>query len=183
MAILKVALLGDPVLRRKAAPVSRAMLRSTAFRRLVADMTATMKEYDGAGLAGPQVREGLRVVVVGSEGNPRYPDTPGFPLRVMVNPVVRALTGRRVGFWEGCLSVPGLRGLVRRPGRVRVAYTDMQGRRHSFVADRFCAVAVQHEVDHLDGKLYVDRLVGTRHLSYEREYARHFAPAEKDKAG
>jgi len=183
MAILKVALLGDPVLRRKAAAVSRSMLRSAAFRRLVADMTATMKEYDGVGLAAPQVRESLRVVVTGSAANPRYPDAPQFPFRVLVNPKVTALRGPRIEWWEGCLSVPGLRGMVRRPGKVRVAYTDMKGRRRSMVVDGFNAIVVQHETDHLDGKLYVDRLRDTRKLSYEREYDRYHAPADKEKAG
>jgi peptide deformylase len=183
MAVLKVALLGDPVLRKKAVPVTSSMLKSPGFRRLVTNMAATMKEYDGAGLAGPQVRESLRVVVVGFEANPRYPDAPDFPLRVMVNPVVRPLPGPRVGFWEGCLSVPGLRGLVRRPGRVRVAYTAMDGRRRSFVAEGFGAVAVQHEVDHLDGRVYVDRLASSRHLAFDREYSRYIEPAGREDAG
>jgi len=179
MAILKVAQMGHPVLRRPAEPVSRAELRKRDTQRLIRDMIETMREYDGVGLAAPQVHVSKRIVVIESHRNPRYPNAPEFPLTVLVNPVVTPLPGRRADWWEGCLSLPGLRGRVRRPARARVSAMDRRGRTFTRIAEGFTAIAYQHEADHLDGTLYLDRMKDLRLLSYEREYQVHWASAER----
>jgi peptide deformylase len=183
MAIRKTALLGHPVLRRRALAVPAAALRRRETQRLISDMVETMREYDGAGLAAPQVHESLRIVAMESAPNPRYPGVPAFPLTILVNPAVKPLRGPRIAFWEGCLSLPGLRGRVVRPSRVRVRAVDRRGRPFSRVLEGFPAVVVQHECDHLDGILYIDRMKDLTKLSFEREYQAHWAPAEAAGAG
>jgi peptide deformylase len=181
MSILKVANMGHPVLRLKAKPIKKPDLASGELRRLVADMLETMREYDGVGLAAPQVHASVRLVVVGSEANPRYPGAPVIPVRILVNPVVTPLTDETIRWWEGCLSVPGLRGLVIRPRKVKVRALDISGAPVSFTAEGFEAVVVQHETDHLDGFLYPDRMKDIKKLVFEREYGRFHEPAEDDK--
>jgi len=183
MSILKVASMGHPVLRLKAKPLKKSELASDDIRRLAADMLETMREYDGVGLAAPQVHASVRLVVVGSETNPRYPGAPMIPVRILVNPVVTPLTDELIKWWEGCLSVPGLRGLVVRPRKVRVRALDISGAPMSFTAEGFEAVIVQHETDHLDGFLYPDRMKNIRKLVFEREYGRFHEPDDDDKDG
>jgi peptide deformylase len=180
MAILKVAQLGHPVLRAKARPVDAEDLRDPAFQRLIDDMIETMREYDGVGLAAPQVHVSKRLAVIESHRNPRYPDAPEFPLSVLVNPVLTPLTDEPFEWWEGCLSIPGLRGLVRRPARVRVEALDREGRPFAREVEGFTATVHQHEVDHLDGVVFLDRMQDLSALSFEREYARFHAPAAPD---
>ena len=175
MAILKVARLGHPVLRKAADPVSPEAIASPEIQRLVDDMLETMAEYDGAGLAAPQVHVSRRIVVYGVEENPRYPDAEVVPLTVLVNPRVTALTEAVEEDWEGCLSLPGLRGLVPRPTRVRVDAWDRAGRKLRFDADGFHARVVQHECDHLDATLYVDRMRSMASLTFLDEFRRHHA--------
>jgi len=182
MAILKVAQMGHPVLRRRADPVTAATLRSRDTGRLVANMIETMREYEGVGLAAPQVHESIRLVVIASHRNPRYPKAPAIPLTVLVNPVVTPLPGPQIAWWEGCLSLPGLRGRVVRPSRVRVRALDRRGRPFSRIFGGFSAIVVQHETDHLDGLLYIDRMTDLKQLSYEHEYHVHWAPAEAARA-
>ena len=181
MAILKVAQLGHPVLRLLAKPVSRAELRTRDTQRLIRDMIETMREYDGVGLAAPQVHVSKRIVVIESHRNPRYPDAPEFPLTVMVNPQVTPLGRAPATWWEGCLSMPGLRGCVSRPARARVTAMDRRGRTRTRIVDGFTAIACQHEADHLDGILYLDRMKDLRKLSYEREYQVHWASAKEER--
>jgi len=183
MAILKAAQLGHPVLRRPALAVPPRAIRTRVVQSLIADMIVTMREYDGVGLAAPQVHESRRIAVIEAHRNPRYPDAPAVPLTVLINPVVTALPGPRIAWWEGCLSLPGLRGRVVRPSRVRVRALDRRGRPFSRVFEGFSAVAVQHETDHLDGFLYVDRMKDLRTLSCEHEYQVHWASAEAASAG
>jgi peptide deformylase len=173
MAILKVARLGHPILRRIAEPVSPEAIASPTIQRLVDDLIETMHEYDGAGLAAPQVHVSLQVVVFAVEGNPRYPDAPSIPLTVLVNPKVRALTERTEEDWEGCLSLPDLRGKVPRFTRVEVDAYDRSGKKLRFDAEGFHARVVQHECDHLLGKVFVDRMRSMDSLSFNRELARH----------
>jgi peptide deformylase len=127
MAILKVARLGHPVLRQKGRPVPTEHIRSPEIQRLIDDMVDTMREYDGAGLAAPQVHTPLRVAVIEVLANPRYPDAPQIPLTVLVNPVVTPLTEAMEEGWEGCLSVPDMRGMVPRYTAVRLQCRDREG--------------------------------------------------------
>jgi len=173
MAILKVAHLGHPVLRKVAEPVSPEAITSPEIQHLIEDMFETMAEYDGAGLAAPQVHVSRRVVIYGVEHNPRYPDAEDVPLTVLINPRVTALTEQEEEDWEGCLSLPGLRGLVPRVTRVRVEAYGRDGGRLRFDAEGFHARVVQHECDHLDATLYVDRMRSMASLTFLDEFQRH----------
>ncbi len=174
MAILKVARLGHPVLRQPALPVTADEIRSPEFQRFVDDMVETMREYDGAGLAANQVHTLKRVAVIEVKGNPRYPDAPDIPLTVLVNPVVTPLTLEQEEGWEGCLSVPDMRGLVPRYTAVRLEGDDRDGQRVDLIAKDFFARVIQHETDHLDGIVYVDRMRDLTTLSHIAEWQKHW---------
>jgi peptide deformylase len=176
MAILKVARLGHPVLRRVAEPVPPEGIGAPAIQRLIDDMFETMDEYDGAGLAAPQVHVSLRVAIYGVEANPRYPDAEAVPRTVLVNPRVMPLTAEEDEDWEGCLSVPDLRGKVPRSIRVRVEAYARDGKPLRFVADGFHARVVQHECDHLDGKVFLDRMRSLESLAFLGEFQRYSLP-------
>lgn len=148
--------MGDPRLSRAAAPVER--LDTPELHALVQDLWDTMRAERGAGLAATQIGVSQRVVVFGVEANPRYPDAPPVPDTVLVNPVIETLTAETAADWEGCLSLPGLRGLVPRCLRVRYRGLDPSGRAIERLAEGFHARVVQHECDHLDGILYPQRM-------------------------
>jgi peptide deformylase len=173
MAILKVARLGHPVLRQPAEPLTVAEIRDPATQRLIDDMVETMREYDGAGLAANQVHTLKQVCVIEVLGNPRYPDAPHIPLTVVVNPVVTPLTEEMDEGWEGCLSVPDMRGLVPRFTAVRLECYDRDGEKVDLVAKEFFARVIQHETDHLKGIVYVDRMRDLSSLSYMPEWQRY----------
>jgi peptide deformylase len=174
MAILKVARLGHPVLRQPAERVSGDELRSPAFQGLVDDMVETMREYDGAGLAGNQVHTLKRVAVIEVQQNPRYPDAPHIPLTVLINPTVTPLTDEMEEGWEGCLSVPDMRGRVPRYTAVRLEALDRAGERIDVIAKDFFARVIQHETDHLDGVVYLDRMRDLSTLSHIAEWQKHW---------
>ena len=179
MAIRKIIRMGHPVLRRPAEPLARPDIASDATRRLIADMIDTLHDYGGIGLAAPQVGEPIRLAIVEiPEGGTRYGDIPGMPLTIFINPAITVLDPATKGYWEGCLSVPGLRGFVERPQKIRVDYLDLEGREQSLELDGFLATVFQHEFDHLDGKLYIDRLADTQLLAFEEEFTRYLAPRE-----
>ena len=174
MPILRqIAQLGHPVLRTIAAPVP--LPASTAIRSLIDDMLATLREADGVGLAAPQVFESLAILIVASRPNPRYPDAPLMEPEVVINPEILERSDEMVKGWEGCLSIPGIRGEVPRHRRIRVRYQTIEGT----VVDReftdFVARIFQHEDDHLRGIVFLDRLESTRDLVTEREYQKQFA--------
>jgi peptide deformylase len=173
MAVLKVARIGHPVLRMVAEPVSPEAIAAPEIQRLIDDMLETMAEYDGAGLAAPQVHVSRRIVIYGVETNPRYPEAPAVPLTVLVNPRITPLSTEQVEDWEGCLSVPDLRGMVPRYTKVRVEALGRDGKTLRFTADDFHARVVQHECDHLDGKVYLDRMASMETLSFLPEFERY----------
>jgi peptide deformylase len=174
MAILKVARLGHPILREVARPVPTDRIRSAEVQRFIDDMIETMREYDGAGLAAPQVHTLLQIAVIEVEGNPRYPDAPDIPLTVLVNPVVTPIAEEMEDGWEGCLSVPDMRGMVPRHTAVRLQCHDRDGQPVDLVAKEFFARVIQHETDHLQGIVYVDRMRDLSTLSYMAEWKRHW---------
>jgi peptide deformylase len=174
MAVLKVARLGHPVLREQAVPVPPAAVRSPEIQRLIDDMIETMREYDGAGLAANQVHTPKRVAVIEVQANPRYPDVPPIPLMVLINPVVTPLTDEMEDGWEGCLSVPDMRGMVPRYTAVRLECLDREGQRVDLVAKDFFARVIQHETDHLDGRVYLDRMRDLSTLSHLAEWQKHW---------
>jgi peptide deformylase len=178
MSILKIAQMGEPVLRRRAEEVPLDQLGSARIQTLIDDMIETMRDADGAGIAAPQVYESLRVCVVEVKENRRYPDFPNIPLMVLVNPVVVANAEDTISMYEGCLSVAGVRGKVRRPRSVEVRAFDRHGKTLSFAWEGIPAAIVQHETDHLDGKLFVDR-ADPRTLTFLREYDRYVPVAQR----
>lgn len=182
MAILKVARLGHPVLRKVAEPVPPEGIGAPAIQRLIDDLIETMLEYDGAGLAAPQVHVSKQIVVFEVEGNPRYPDAESVPLTVLINPTITATTQRMEEDWEGCLSVPDLRGKVPRHTQVRIEAYDRDGKKLNYVAKNFHARVAQHECDHLHGKVFLDRMKSMESLSFVHEFLRYTAgvQAERD---
>ena len=177
MSILKVARLGHPVLRQVSANLPERELQSAAMQKFIDDMIETMKEYDGVGLAADQVHESKQVAVLEVANNPRYPNKPDVPLTVLVNPKVTPLSDALEEDWEGCLSIPDLRGRVPRYTSVRVQAWDRNGQELDYVATGFHARVIQHEFDHLNGKLYVDRMRDLTTLSFLQEFARYWLPA------
>jgi len=174
MSILKVARLGHPVLRNVTEPLSARELQSAACQKLIDDMVATMKEYDGVGLAADQVHESKQIAVLEVADNPRYPDKPKVPLTVLVNPKITPLTEEMEDDWEGCLSIPDLRGKVPRYKSIRVQALDREGNELNFIADDFHARVIQHEWDHLNGKVYLDRMRDLSTLAFLTEFARYW---------
>ena len=175
MAILNVARLGNPVLRKIAEPVSPEAIGAPSIQRLIDDLIETMREYDGAGLAAPQVHVSQQIVIFEVEGNPRYPDAESIPLTVLINPKITPTSQRMEEDWEGCLSVPDLRGQVPRYTQVRVEAYDRLGKKLNYVAKDFQARVVQHECDHLLGKVFLDRMKSMDSLSFTREFMRYTA--------
>jgi peptide deformylase len=157
--------MGHPVLREVAAPVER--FGTPELRELVQDMDDTMRALNGAGIAAPQVGVSRRVVIFEVTRNPRYPQAEPVPYTVLVNPVLEPIGVDQEDGWEGCLSVPGLRGLVPRWQRLRYRGFDIEGRPIDRTVAGFHARVVQHEVDHLDGILYPMRITDLRNLGYE----------------
>jgi peptide deformylase len=182
MAILKIARMGHPVLAQQAAPVANPA--DPALRKLVSDMVETMIDANGAGLAAPQVHVPLRVVVFqapAERSDPGLSEEERFdhtaPLTVLVNPVIEVMGPEREAGWEGCLSVPGLRGLVERSAHIRYSGYDLDGKKIERTARGFHARVVQHECDHLDGILYPSRMSDLGNLIFETE-AKHWMKNE-----
>ena len=167
MTVRKVLRMGDPLLLERSAELER--VDTPALRELLQDMRDTMDALDGAGLAAPQIGVSLRVVIFGFEGNDRYPDAPPVPYTELINPVLTALSEELEEGWEGCLSVPGMRGLVPRYARLRYKGLGPDGQLIDRSVEGFHARVVQHEVDHLDGILYPRRIRDLRHFGYSEE--------------
>ncbi len=177
--ILKVARLGFPTVRQRAEAVPVDRIRTPEFQRLIDDMVETMHEYHGVGLAAPQVHLPIRLAVLEVERHPRFPDMPSVPLTVLINPVVTVLDSTPVEEWEGCLSIPDLRGKVPRHKRVRVSALGRNAEKLDFTADDFHARVIQHETDHLNGEVYLDRMPNLRTLAFIDEWQRFLLPAEE----
>jgi len=178
MSVLEIATVGHPVLRERAREVTAEELRSPEMQRLIDDMIETKRAAKGAGLAANQVHETLRIAVVEVEaGNPRYPYKPAVPLTVLVNPVLEPVGDTTAEINEGCLSVPDLRGTVNRYEAVRVRYLDRDGGEHDEVRRGLTAGTFQHEVDHLDGILFLDRVRDPATFSTWEQFDRHHRAA------
>lgn len=167
MAVQRVLKMGDPMLYQRAAAVPAGEIGSAELDELVRDMFDTMAALNGAGLAAPQIGVSKRVVIFGVEHNPRYPDAGPVPRTVLINPVLEPLGDDMEEGWEGCLSVPGLRGLVARHRGLRYRGVDPKGNVIDRTVSGFHARVVQHECDHLDGVLYPMRLKDVRLLGFE----------------
>lgn len=169
MSILKVARMGHPVLRQQARPILPKELKTVLLQKFIDDMIETMQEYSGVGLAAPQVHESLRVFVAHLD-----PDGHGSgdPIAV-INPEIEVIGTQVIEGWEGCLSIPDIRGKVTRAAEIRVGALDRQGKRIEINAKDFPARVIQHETDHLDGVLFFDRMRSFESLTYMEEYSRY----------
>jgi peptide deformylase len=177
VTVREIATIGHPVLRERARDLTPVELRSPEMQRLIDDMIDTMRDARAAGLAANQVHEAVRIAVIEVDHNPRYPYKPPIPLTVVVNPVIEPLDDELVEINEGCLSVPDLRGTVERHVNVRVRYLDREGVAHDEIKRGLTAGTFQHEVDHLDGVLFVDRVRDPRTLSTWEQFERHHRDA------
>jgi peptide deformylase len=175
MSILKVARMGHPVLRAKARPLEKADLKSAAVQKLIDDMINTMVEYHGVGLAAPQVHEALRIFVATLDvGDEEKRDTDPEPI-ALINPEITVVGSDVVEDWEGCLSIPDVRGRVPRAREIRLRALDRNGDRLELRAHDFPARVMQHEADHLDGVLFFDRMRSFESLTFLDEYSRYWA--------
>ncbi|MBX3274616.1 MAG: peptide deformylase [Sandaracinaceae bacterium] len=179
MTLRKIAQIGHPVLRQRARELSPEELASPATQALIDDLVETMRDANGAGLAAPQVHASVRICVLEVKDNPRYPYKPNIPLTILVNPVLTPIGDTTFENYEGCLSVPDLRGVVRRHAELRVDALDRRGAPIALVARGITAGTYQHECDHLDGVLFVDRVTDPTTLCTWKEFARHREEAFK----
>jgi peptide deformylase len=170
MSILKVARMGHPVLRKVARKVEPAEIKTPVFQRLVDDLIETMREYDGIGLAAPQVHESVRLAIIGIEEG--QGDDRTSRLLPVVNPEISPTAKSTAEDWEGCLSLPRLRGRVVRPDRIHVRALDRRGNRVEFDLEGYPARVAQHETDHLDGVLFIDRMKSFETLCFLDEYSK-----------
>jgi peptide deformylase len=181
MAILKVARMGHPVLRAKAKPIDPADIRSPRIQELIDDMFETMREYQGVGLAAPQVHEGLRLFVAGfapPHDDDEDDERERVPMMALINPEISTVGSATDDDWEGCLSIPDIRGRVPRAKQVLVQAYDRRGKRIELRAGGFTARVIQHETDHLDGVLFFDRMRDFRTLTFLDEFSRYWSGEE-----
>ncbi|MEM9461846.1 MAG: peptide deformylase [Myxococcota bacterium] len=180
MTLLKIAQVGAPVLRQRARELTEQELASSEIQAFIDDLVETMRDASGAGLAAIQVYRPIRIVAIEVHDNPRYPYKPNIPLTILVNPVLTPVSEERFDNYEGCLSVPDLRGVVSRYAQLRVQALD----RHGHPIDReirgITAGTFQHEVDHLDGTLFLDRVTDPSTLSTWKEWKRHREPGFRE---
>lgn len=182
MTIRKIAHIGHPVLRQRARELTLDELRAPETQRFIDDLVETMRDANGAGLAAIQVYESIRVCAIEVKDNPRYPYKPKVPLTILVNPMIEVLTTERFDNYEGCLSVPNFRGLVPRATEIRVRAWDREGNPIDQEVRGLTAGTYQHEVDHLDGVIFVDRVVDPRSLCTWAEFERFHMAAFVDRA-
>lgn len=168
--IKPICRMGNPILRKKTAQVSKDFLLSDEFTQLLTDLFDSMKHYGGIGIAAPQIGVDRQVAIIELMGFNRYGEEVNLPLTAFINPKITFLTEENQGFWEGCLSVPGLRGYVERPKKIKVNYLDPKGTEQELIAEGFLATVLQHELDHLEGVLYVDRVKDPKLLTYQEEF-------------
>jgi peptide deformylase len=167
--------MGNPILRKKAAQVPKDFLKSDEFAQLASDLFDSMKHYGGIGIAAPQIGIDKQIAMIELMGFNRYGEEVNLPLTLFINPEIEFLTDESQGFWEGCLSVPGLRGYVERPKKIKVKYLNDKGEDKELIAEGFLATVLQHELDHLHGVLYVDRVKSPQLLSYQEEFEQFIA--------
>ncbi|MBE9038892.1 peptide deformylase [aff. Roholtiella sp. LEGE 12411] len=166
--LVPIIQLGNPILRQKAALVDN--IQDEHIQKLIEDLITTVVQANGVGIAAPQLAQSYRLLIVASRPNPRYPNAPEMEPTAMINPKITAHSTEVVKGWEGCLSVPGIRGLVPRYQAIEVEYTDRNGKLQKQELTDFVARIFQHEYDHLDGIVFVDRLENTLEMITEQEY-------------
>ena len=171
MTVRSIIRMGNPILRQTADLYPKELIGSTEFESLVDDMRETLSASGGIGLAAPQISISYRLAVIEIENTmTRHGEIEPVPFEVYINPRITVISPETAGYWEGCLSIPGMTGYVKRPQHIRVDYTDRQGQPSSREAHGFLATVFQHEFDHLDGLLYVDRITDKSRLAFDEEY-------------
>ena len=180
MSILKIARMGHPILRAKARPLHPSEIRTPKIQQLIDDMFETMKEYQGVGLAAPQVHESIRVFVAGLPPPPEgdtddEDDEAHLPLMALINPEITPVGKESSEDWEGCLSIPDIRGRVPRARQITVRAFDRTGKKIEIEATGFTARVIQHETDHLDGVLFFDRMKNFQSLTFLDEFGRYWS--------
>jgi peptide deformylase len=181
MSILKTSKLGNPILRQIAQEVPLSELKNPATQMLIDDMIETMHEYDGVGLAAPQVHESKQLAVIEVHNSKRYPWAADVPLLILVNPVFLSKSEETTDGWEGCLSVEGFRGKATRSKHVAIRFWDRKGKEQKLEAEGFPAIVIQHELDHLAGKVFLDRMRDLSTLTHLKEYERFWMkPHDED---
>ncbi len=175
--ILEIAQLGAPVIRKRSAKVTD--IHHPQVQALIDDLLVTVAEENGMGIAAPQVSESTRIIILAPKPNTRYPYAPTMEPTVMINPEISWASSDKETDWEGCLTVPGIRGLVPRHRTIRVRYQTRDDRTIKREYDGFLARVFQHEVDHLDGLVFLDRVESTKDLITEKEWQKHFAPGNQ----
>lgn len=168
--IRPICRMGNPILRGVAELVKTDQIKTDLFGQLVEDLRDSMKHYGGIGIAAPQIGVSLQVCVIELLGLNRYGQELNLPFTVFINPKIEVLSSEAKGYWEGCLSVPGLRGFVERPQHIRVTFLNEKAEEQEIVAEGFLATVIQHELDHLFGKLYIDRITDLTKLTYQEEF-------------
>ena len=174
MAILKVSRLGHPIIRTATEAVPKESIRAMEFQRFLDDMVETMREYDGVGLAAPQVHVSKQVAVIEVDENRRYPGEKAIPLTILINPKILSVSKRQIEEWEGCLSVHEFRGRVPRADSLEVEAYNRKGEKARFHAQGFFARVIQHECDHLAGKVFLDRMPNLSTLTHLQEFVRYW---------
>jgi peptide deformylase len=176
MSILKVARMGHPVLREKARPLQPSEIKSAPIQQLIDDMLDTMAEYQGIGLAAPQVHQGLRLFVAGYDREEEGDQ--GFPRIALINPQITIVDDTTVEDWEGCLSIPDIRGKVPRAREIKVSAYDRNAKKIEMRARNYVARVIQHETDHLDGVLFLDRMTSFETATFIEEFERYWSREE-----
>ncbi len=178
--IRTIVQIGNPALRQVADPVDVSQIQSDDIQALIDDLIETMRHANGAGLAATQIAVPLRICIIEVNKNPRYPYKPDIPLTVLINPKVTFLTEDRINVYEGCLSVPNMRGKVDRCPEIQIDGYDREGNNVSFISKGISAGTFQHELDHLDGFIFTDRMKDASSLTTIDEFAIHFEDEFKD---
>ena len=176
MPVKNILRMGNPTLRKVSEPICVRDIESLSIKNLITDLADTLEASGGIGLAAPQIGELVRVVIVKiPEGSSRYGELAAVPLTVFINPIITPVGPEQKSHWEGCLSVPGLRGLVSRPQNIQLQYYDTKAKETCLEIKGFLSTVLQHECDHLDGTLYLDRLSDSKYLSFEDEFLEFMA--------
>ncbi len=172
--ILPVIKMGHPNLRKTAQPISTDQIQTPEYQQLIDNLITTMRAEDGAGIAAPQVDVLARIFVMEVDNNPRYPDKPSFPLLVAINPEIKPIGEEQLDSWEGCLSIPNIRGNLKRWAQVKITGYDRFGNFFEKELSDFASVVAQHELDHLNGVLFIDRMTDMKTLCFREEFERFY---------
>lgn len=174
MPLLEVIKMGNPILRKTAVEVSKQKIDTSENLTFVNDLVDTMRHYSGVGIAAPQVGVLERIFIMEMTTNKRYPERDPFPLHVAINPVIELLGDETTDSWEGCLSIPGIRGQLKRHTRIKLSASDQYGTSYTKTFEGFPAIVAQHELDHLNGILLIDRMNSMETLTFQEEYEKYW---------